>query len=60
MRKLCKWSGIILFLGILSVLILIPVLWVFVNSVKSSAEILLEPLALPSKLEFGNFSKGME
>jgi len=55
MRKFIKAASNHLFLAIISVLILVPVLWVFVNSVKSSAEILLEPLALPSKLEFGNY-----
>ncbi len=55
MRKIINKVWNHLFLAIVSVLILIPVLWVFVNSVKSSAEILLEPLALPSKLEFGNY-----
>ena len=57
MMKIVQMIRNHLFLGILSVLILIPVLWVFVNSVKSSADILLKPLALPSKLEFGNFSR---
>lgn len=55
MGKIINWIRNHLFLGVISILILIPVLWVFVNSVKSSSEILLEPLALPSKLEFGNF-----
>ncbi|MFK4997029.1 hypothetical protein ACI2OX_03970 [Bacillus sp. N9] len=57
MRKLIGTINNHLFLAIISILILIPVIWVFVNSIKSSAEILLKPLAFPSTFEIGNYSR---
>ncbi|RPF54271.1 carbohydrate ABC transporter permease [Aquisalibacillus elongatus] len=44
-----------IFLVIVSILVIIPVIWVFVNSVKPSSEILLAPLSFPSKIDFGNY-----
>lgn len=55
MKKVIRDFGSHLFLTILSVLIIVPVIWVFVNSVKTSAEILLKPLSLPSKLSLDNY-----
>ncbi|WP_050614940.1 carbohydrate ABC transporter permease [Bacillus testis] len=42
---------------VVSVLILIPVVWVFINSMKTSTDILLKPLSLPSKLSFDNYAR---
>lgn len=46
-----------LMLLVVSLIILIPVVWVFINSVKSSADILLEPLSFPDKLSFDNYAR---
>ena len=43
------------FLVMVSIIIIIPVIWVFVNSVKSSADILLEPLSFPREFAFDNY-----
>ncbi|CEG28586.1 carbohydrate ABC transporter permease [Bacillus sp. B-jedd] len=56
MGKFFRNIGSHLFLTFLSLLIIIPVIWVFVNSVKSSADILLKPLSFPEKITFENYS----
>ncbi|ALC89327.1 hypothetical protein AM500_05650 [Bacillus sp. FJAT-18017] len=55
MSKLFRNIGSHVFLILLSLLIIIPVIWVFVNSVKSSADILLKPLSFPEKITFENY-----
>ncbi|WP_053367757.1 carbohydrate ABC transporter permease [Bacillus sp. FJAT-27245] len=55
MSKAFRNIGSHLFLILLSLLIIIPVIWVFVNSVKSSADILLKPLSFPEKITLDNY-----
>ena len=57
MRKIFNFIKNHLLLIIISILVIVPVIWVFVNSLKPSSEILLEPLSLPSQIEWDNFAR---
>ncbi|MCX8074363.1 MAG: carbohydrate ABC transporter permease [Clostridia bacterium] len=44
-----------MFLGIFFLIYMVPFIFVLINSFKSKRDILLNPMALPTKLEFSNF-----
>ncbi|WP_243354679.1 carbohydrate ABC transporter permease [Bacillus litorisediminis] len=55
MKKTVRMIGNHFILAIVSLFIIIPVIWVFVNSIKASADILLEPLSFPREFAFHNY-----
>ncbi|HWO74453.1 MAG TPA: carbohydrate ABC transporter permease [Bacillus sp. (in: firmicutes)] len=55
MKKTVRMIGNHFILAIVSLFIIIPVIWVFVNSIKASADILLEPLSFPREFAFDNY-----
>ncbi len=56
MNRSIKYLTSHIFLIILSILIIVPVIWVFINSVKNSADILLKPLEFPTTITFENYT----
>jgi ABC-type glycerol-3-phosphate transport system permease component len=57
MRTIMRKGYIHLFLMLCSLLIIVPVIWVFINSLKSSADILLKPLSFPDKITLENYGR---
>lgn len=46
-----------LLVGVFTLTVLLPLLWVLLSSVKPGAEILGDPWGLPSRLEWGNYAR---
>lgn len=57
MRTVFRKGYTHLFLMLCSLLIIVPVIWVFINSLKSSADILLKPLSFPDKITLENYGR---
>ncbi len=53
--RLLKKSIIIFFLIVLTLLVLYPMYWVVISSLKTNSEFLSSPLAFPSELQFENY-----
>jgi ABC-type glycerol-3-phosphate transport system permease component len=57
MRKFLRKGYTHVFLMLCSLLIIVPVIWVFINSLKNSKDILLKPLSFPDKITLSNYGR---
>lgn len=59
-KKKCKLIVLTIIMAILAIVYIYPVFLMFINSVKPFAEVVTDVIALPSKLEWSNYSYVIE